>query len=139
MGRAVSDITPAREALEVAICEGLGRAWRAALACLAADPRGITFGYPEVRAEAGKVLAASEAYAADEVMRAAEMTLRKAREAEEALAAAEARLEGARRCIGNFLARYGDSDILMFKVGRDLASSLLAVLGDSGRAGVPRA
>jgi RyR domain len=154
----MSDITPAREALEVAVCEGLGKAWRASLAHLASDAsgRGITFGYPEVRAEAGKVLAAAEAWAADEVAKVADVTLARAREAEGELAAlegrlgkviaeavrgeraraeaAEARLADARDGIGKFLAQYGDSGIPVFKVAIDLANSLRKVLGEGGEA-----
>lgn len=159
----MADITPAREVLEAAICEALGKAWRMPLACLAADVsgRGVPLEYQEVRAEAEKVLAAAEAWAADEVAAVADVTLGRAREAEAGtltargeLADLEGRLaqvitaalkgeraradraEGkaaqALEGIANFLEQYGDSDILMFKVAIDLANGLRKVLGDGG-------
>lgn len=90
----MSDITPAREALEVAICGALGKAWQMPLACLAADitGRGVPLEYPEIRAEAEKVLAAAEAWGADEVAKVADVTLGRARAAEDELAALEGRL-----------------------------------------------
>jgi hypothetical protein len=45
---------------------------------------------------------------------------------------AEAKIAGAREGIGAFLAQYGDSDILMFKVARDLAGSVLRALDGGG-------
>jgi hypothetical protein len=154
----VSDITPARAALETAICAALGKTWRMYGAHLAADcsGRGVPLEYPDVRAEAGKVLGAAEAWAADEVAKVADITLARAREAEGERAAlegrlgkviaeavrgeraraeaAEARLADARDGIGNFLTQYGDSGIPVFKVAIDLASSLRKILGEGGEA-----
>jgi len=127
----MGDVTPAREALEVAICEALGKAWRMYGAHLTADRsgRGVPLEYPEVRAEAEKVLGAAEAWAADEVLKTADMTLARAREAEGRLAAAEGRLADAREGTGKFLAQYGDGSPVVFKVAIDLANSLAKVLG----------
>lgn len=44
--------------------------------------------------------------------------------------AADAKVAEAREVIGNFLAQYGDSEIPMFKVAQDLATSLRKILGD---------
>jgi hypothetical protein len=90
----VADITPAREAMEVAITGALGKAWRMYGAHLSSDlsGRGVPLEYPEIRAEAERVLAAAEAWAADEVLRTADVTLGRAREAEAGTRAARGEL-----------------------------------------------
>jgi hypothetical protein len=86
-----------------------------------------------------EILAAAEALVADEVLKAADVTLGRARAAEDELAAetkrrerAEGKAAQAREGIGNFLEQYGKSEIPMFKVAVDLANSLRKVLGDGG-------
>lgn len=56
----------ARGELETAIVEGLGKAWRTALAHAATDwaGRGVPLGYPETSAETERILAAADAFAA---------------------------------------------------------------------------
>jgi excisionase family DNA binding protein len=90
----VAEVTPAREALEAALCEGIGKAWRMYGAYLASDRSGtgVPLEYPEVREEAEKALAAAEAWAADEVAKVADVTLARARRAEDELFALEGRL-----------------------------------------------
>lgn len=132
--------------------EALGDALRAALAEAAKCRPGVR-PCKSCGRNAGEVMAAADALVADEVLKAADMTLERARVAEDKLAAlegrladviaaalkgererveaAEAKVAQAREGIGNFLEQYGDSDILMFKVATDLANSLRKVLGDS--------
>ena len=50
-------------------------------------------------------------------------------------AAADAKLDEIRSALENFLRNYEDADLLLFKVGRDLAGSLLKIL--DGTAGKP--
>lgn len=141
----------AREALEDAV--------RAAVA-EAAECRPGARPCESCERNVAEILAAAGALAADEVLKAADMTLGRAREAEAGtltargeLADLEGRLaqvitaalrderaradraEGkvaqALEGIGSFLEQYGKSEVPMFKVAIDLANSLRKVLGDS--------
>jgi hypothetical protein len=151
-------VTPAtpREELKDTVREALGKAWRTAVAYTAGDlaARVAPLGYPEMDAETEKLLAAASAYAASGVTAALDAAGHRAEAARAELAALEGRISqviaGAvqaeqaraaaadgkiaevRGSLKEFLDCYGDSDLLLFKVGRDLANSILKILDRTG-------
>ena len=145
----------ARDELETAIVEALGKAWRTAIAYTASDlaSKGVPLGYPEIAPETRKLLAAvaaereradkAEAKAAayengitwgtsclscSAVLDSCIAETNRREGAEGKLAEAVLMLGEIREGVANFLAEYGQSEIPMFRVGQDLANAVLKII-----------